>query len=209
MSGIFITFEGVDGCGKSTQARILAHWLLKLGYKVEMTREPGGTPLAEKIRDVLLEKTDEEVAPLTELLLYAASRAQHVADKIKPALSEGKIVVCERFADSTVAYQGFGLGYDLELVQRLNGMATQGVSPHWTVLVDIDPDQAYCRVSKRQEGEDRIEARGLAFQRRVHEGYRWVLAQDPLRISGISADGKSIRQIQREIRKEFSRRFNK
>lgn len=207
MAGIFITFEGVDGCGKSTQARIFAHWLQKLGYTVAVTREPGGTPLAERIRDVLLEPTTEEVAPITEIMLYAAARAQHVAGQIKPALSDGAIVVCERFADSTTAYQGFGLRYDLDLVQRINGMATQGLSPHWTVLIDVDPEKAYSRLARRQTGEDRIEARGLAFQRRVYEGYRWVLEQEPLRFSDISADFKDIRQIQREIRQEFHRRF--
>lgn len=208
MSGIFITFEGVDGCGKSTQALIFAHWLKRQGYNVVTTREPGGTPLAEKIRSVLLEPSDEEVASLTELLLYASARAQHVAEKIKPALRDGAVVVCERFTDSTVAYQGFGLGYDLDLVQRLNRMATDGLTPDWTVFMDIDPDRAYSRVTRRQAGEDRIEARGIAFQHRVHDGYRWMMTQEPLRITGISADAKSIRELQREIRQEFNRRFH-
>lgn len=207
MSGIFITFEGVDGCGKSTQAKIFAHWLKLQGYSVVTTREPGGTQFAEKIRSVLLEPTTEEVAPLTELLLYAAARAQHVSEKIRPALASGAVVVCERFTDSTLAYQGFGLGYDLNLVQRLNKVATEGLAPNWTVLMDIDPEHAYSRVTRRKSGEDRIEARGIGFQRRVDEGYRWMMAQEPLRISGICADLKSIRRIQQEIRKEFQQRF--
>ena len=137
MAGIFITFEGIDGCGKSTQVRLFTDWLVKQGKPVLVTREPGGTPLAERIRRVLLEPVEEEVYPLTEILLYAASRAQHVAGQIGPALAAGKIVICERFVDSTFAYQGYGLGYDLALIKELNHVATGGLVPDWTLLMDL------------------------------------------------------------------------
>ena len=207
MTGLFITFEGIDGCGKSTQARIFANWLRRKGLPVTTTREPGGTPLAERIRGVLLEPIDEEVAPLTEILLYAASRAQHVEEQIRPALEAGAIVVCERFTDSSMAYQGYGLGYDLKLIKEINRTASAGLCPHWTILMDLSPEVACQRVSSRTEGEDRIEARGLLFQTRVRQGYLALAQENPSRISIFDGDCKDLRFIQREIRREFGDRF--
>jgi dTMP kinase len=207
MTGLFITFEGIDGCGKSTQAKIFANWLKRQGLPVVTTREPGGTPLAERIRGVLLEPIDEEVAPLTEILLYAASRAQHVEEQIRPALESGAIVVCERFTDSSMAYQGYGLGYDLKLIKDINQTASAGLCPHWTILVDLSPEEACQRVSRRTEGEDRIEARGLLFQSRVRQGYLALARENANRVTIFDGNRKELRFMQREIRREFKCRF--
>lgn len=207
MNGIFITFEGIDGCGKSTQVRLFADWLAELGKAVLVTREPGGTQLAEKIRQVLLEPSAEEVHPLTEILLYAAARAQHVAHQILPALVAGKIVVCERFVDSTLAYQGFGLGYDVEIIKKLNDVASGGLVPDWTLLMDLSPEVAAERMQQRPGGEDRIEARGIAFQSRVRDGYLQLAAEHPRRIQKMTLGGQDIQAVQLEIRREFQRRF--
>lgn len=207
MAGIFITFEGPDGCGKSTQARLFAQWLSEQGLKTILTREPGGTPMAEKIRRVILEPSDEEVDPVAEILLYAASRTQHVAGLIRPALEEGEIVVCERFTDSTIAYQGYGLGYDLELIAEVNRIATQGLSPHWTVLLDVDTIVAAERMGRRTGEKDRIEARGMSFQNRVRQGYLDVAQQSRERIEVFPAGEAGVNVIQDQIREAFSRRF--
>lgn len=206
MNGIFITFEGPDGSGKSTQARLFAQWLAGQGIKTVLTREPGGTPLAERIRGVLLEPTDEEVNPITEILLYAAARAQHVASLIRRELQSGTIVVCERFVDSTVAYQGYGLGYDLETIYQVNAVATQGICPDWTVLVDVEPEIAAERMGRRGS-QDRIEARGLDFQRRVRQGYLMLAQESPQRFQRFSADRDSISEIQKRIRDAFYARY--
>ncbi|HHZ19673.1 MAG TPA: dTMP kinase [Firmicutes bacterium] len=207
MAGIFITFEGIDGCGKSTQVRLFTDWLVKQGKPVLVTREPGGTPLAERIRRVLLEPVEEEVYPLTEILLYAASRAQHVAGQIGPALAAGKIVICERFVDSTFAYQGYGLGYDLALIKELNHVATGGLVPDWTLLMDLPPELAAARLHGRAGGEDRIEARGLAFQGRVRDGYLRLAADHPKRIHRIDLGDRGVEAIQCEIQRAFQCRF--
>jgi dTMP kinase len=206
MNGILITFEGPDGSGKSTQAKIFEQWLANQGIKTKLTREPGGTPLAERIRGVLLEPSAEEVDPMTELLLYAAARAQHVSSLIQPELQSGTVVVCERFVDSTVAYQGFGLGYDLETIGRVNAIATQGIRPDWTVLIDVEPEVAAERMGRRGV-KDRIEARGLAFQRRVREGYLALAKDDPQRVQIFSAGHTSVAQVQNRIRQAFLQRY--
>lgn len=206
MDGILITFEGPDGSGKSTQAKIFAQWLTGQGIKTVLTREPGGTPLAERIRGVLLEPTTEEVDPMTEILLYAAARAQHVSSLIRPELQKGTVVVCERFVDSTAAYQGFGLGYDLETIGRVNAIATQGIKPDWTVLVDVEPETGAERMGRRGV-QDRIEARGLNFQRRVREGYLRLAREEPGRVQIFSADREGVSEIQNRIRQAFLKRY--
>ncbi|HHW11688.1 MAG TPA: dTMP kinase, partial [Firmicutes bacterium] len=170
--GIFVTFEGIDGSGKSTQAQMLAARLTAEGVPTVITREPGGTVLAEKIRELLL-FPEEDLAPETEVLLYAAARAQHVRQVIRPGLARGAVVICERFTDSTLAYQGFASENDPELIRKLNTFATGGLVPDLTFLLDITPEQGWSRVQERSKnnGTDRIEAKGLAFQEKVRQGY--------------------------------------
>jgi dTMP kinase len=167
--GIFIVFEGPDKSGKSTQAKILARELEKRGCSVLHTREPGGTPFAEDIRRILLD-TSYDLAPLSELFLYEAARAQHTQETLLPALKSGKIVISERYVLASLAYQGYGRGLSLKLVRSLNAAASGGLKPHLTVLIDVPVDS----FSERMKGvsPDRLEKEGSAFRRRVREGYR-------------------------------------
>ncbi|HYH01585.1 MAG TPA: dTMP kinase [Bacillota bacterium] len=200
--GCFITLEGPDGGGKSTQARLLADYLEKQGREVVLTREPGGTPLAEEIRKLILTPTAEALEPMAEILLYTASRAQHVQGLIKPALTAGKVVICERFIDSSLAYQGYGLGWDLELIRTVNRIAVGEFMPDLTFLLDNDPQLGLERVAKRsgenQTTVDRIEARGVAFQQRVRQGFL-ELAADDSRIILIKTAKRTISEIHQEI----------
>ena len=154
--GLFITFEGPDGSGKSTNSLLFCDYLRKKGYKVVHTREPGGTKLSEFIRDLLL-KPGERISPVTELLLYAASRAQHVKDVILPAIEAGKVVVCDRFSDATIAYQGFGRKLDLGMIQELNRIATEGLKPDLTILLDVNTKEGLKRARRIKGKKDRIE----------------------------------------------------
>ena len=170
MSGLFVTFEGIDGSGKSTQIEMLSADLQKAGKAFVLIREPGGTEIGEKIRTILLDKANSKMNARTELLLYEAARAQIVEEKIRPALSEGKVVICDRFFDSTVAYQGYARGLGLEAVDFLNRWSTSGLVPDITFLFDLDEQTAYARRHGRGE-EDRLEAEGLNFMKKVREGY--------------------------------------
>ncbi len=177
---MFLSFEGVDGCGKTTQLGLLRAHLQKLGKEVVATREPGGTRLAEALRETLLNaKSDGEIAPAAELLLFGAARAQHVAEIIRPALARGAFVLSDRFGDSSVAYQGGGLGLNFDFIRRMNGFATGDLKPALTFFLDLDPEAAYQR--RRHEGEDRIEARGLEFQAKVRAGYLQIAQLEPER----------------------------
>jgi len=167
--GRFVVFEGPEGAGKSSQLRLLKERLLAAGLEPLFTREPGGTPLGEAVRDVVLDPR-LKVDPLAEFLLYSAARAQHVSDVIAPALAAGKDIVCDRFTAASVAYQGYGRGLDLELVESLNRRVTNGLTPDLTVLLDIDPELGLSRASGRA-GHDRLEAAGLDFHHRVREGF--------------------------------------
>ena len=174
--GFFITFEGIEGCGKTTQLQRLAAALTAAGQAVLVTREPGGCAIADALRAVLLDSANQAMAPTTELLLYAAARAQHVAEVIRPALAEGRIVLCDRFSDATLAYQGYGRGLDRELIRELNRVATGGLVPDLTVLLDFPAEEGLARARQRNAGssgpdEGRFEAESLAFHRRVREGY--------------------------------------
>ncbi len=177
MPGLFITLEGIDGCGKSTQARLLADWLQGEGHCVRLTREPGGTKPGEAIRDLLLSR-DHSIPAEAELFLYLADRALHVAEVIRPALAQGCLVVCERYGDSTLAYQGYGRGLDLDLLRRLNALATSGVEADLTLVLDLPPEQA------RLDGDrlDRLESEGREFRQRVAEGFRKLARAEPQRI---------------------------
>jgi dTMP kinase len=180
--GYFITFEGVEGCGKTTQIRLLAERLRAHGFNTKLTREPGGCGIADKIRAILLDADNRDMSPMTELMLYAAARAQHVSDIIVPALNVGNVVLCDRFSDATVAYQSFGRGIDRGVIDTLNSHACQGVTPNLTILIDCDPSVGLARARQRIDSssgprEERFELEEIAFHRRVCEGYRQLAAE--------------------------------
>ncbi len=175
---LFITFEGGEGCGKSVQSRALYRRLSQLAIPALLTQEPGGTPLGKKIgRWLKWEKT--AISPLSELLLFNASRAELVAEIIKPNLENGKIVICDRYADSTMAYQSYGRGLDLEMVRAIINAATQGLEPDLTVLLDMPAETGLAR--KRDKRQDRFEREDITFHQRVREGYLKMAADDPQR----------------------------
>lgn len=179
--GRFITFEGIDGCGKSTQAELLAQSLKKKGSHVVQTREPGGTPLAEKIRALLIDPGNSEMVDECELLLYLAARAQHVREKVVPLVNLGTIVICDRFQDATFAYQGFGRGISLEFLQQLNSYAT-GIAPHCTFIFDLPVEIAFERMRTMNKAHDRIESAGKQFFEKIREGYLRLADAFPERI---------------------------
>ena len=178
MKGVFITFEGIDGCGKSTQVALCKEWLESIGRTVLYVREPGGTKIGEKIRELLLDKKNSSMAPMTELFLFEAARAQIVEETIKPALSEGKVVICDRFFDSSYAYQGCARGLGPEMVSRLNMDATGGLVPDVTFFLDISVEGAIKRRNVRGEEKDRIESAGDTFQEKVREGFIRAASED-------------------------------
>ena len=184
MNGIFITFEGPDASGKTTQIRLLKEVLEKENMDPLLTREPGGTPISEKIRDILLDRDSADMSPITEMLLYAAARAQHVEQIIKPALEAGRVVISDRFTDSSIAYQGFGRGLG-SIVSEINQIATGGLQPDLTFLLITTPEHMRRRISAGME--DRMEAEKDDFHRKVLEGFFELGEKDPKRI--ISIDG--------------------
>ena len=169
MSGLFISFEGIDGCGKSTQTNLLRSYLESKGEQVELLREPGGTALSEQIREILLNPNNDKMDPSTELILLSASRAQLTREIIIPALERGNVVICDRYADSTLAYQGYGRGINLEWLEKLNTFATAGLKPDITLLVDLPVDEALNRMQSKSF--DRIEMEGIEFLDKVRSGY--------------------------------------
>ena len=190
--GTFITFEGPECCGKSTQAKLLAAYLRGRGRKVVMLREPGGTMISERIRNMLLDVKNEGLDSRTELFLYMASRAQTVQDVILPALRKGSIVICDRFLDSTVVYQGYGLGIDRGLIARMGTFATQGVRPALTILLDAPLKKSLDRIGSRK---DRIERRSFAYHSRVKNGYMQLARKEPQRIKVVKvAETKEVTQ---------------
>ena len=186
-TGVFITLEGIDGTGKSTQVELLAERLREAGYEVVALREPGGTPISEKIRALLLDCANAEMADECELLLYEASRAQLVRERIEPALARGAVVVCDRYYDSTHAYQAAGRGLSAELVERANRLGSCGLVPALTVVLDMEPAAAYARATATSA--DRLEAAGLAFQERVRADYLALAKAEPVRFAVVSAAG--------------------
>jgi dTMP kinase len=202
--GIFISFEGPDGAGKTTQIEFAAQLLAREGYEVRCTREPGGTAIGEKIRDLLLDQDNQAMDARTELLLYAASRAQHVEQVIRPALARGCAVISDRFADSTMAFQGYGRQMGRELVERVNTFATAGLTPELTFVFLLEPENAL----KRMKGKtlDRMEMENEGFRRRVYEGYRALKTMDPERIVELDArqDIQALRlQVEETLRVRF------
>lgn len=186
--GLFITVEGIDGCGKSTQARLIAAALEAAGHDVLRLREPGGVKISEQIRAILLDPANAEMGDVCELLLYEAARAQLVHQVVRPALAAGKTVVCDRFYDSTTAYQAFADGLDRNMVSQANELAVDGYRPDLTLVFDLPVEDALRRRSGR-EAEDRLELKGLEFQERVAAGFRAVAADEPDRVKLIDAGG--------------------
>ncbi len=186
--GVFITFEGIDGCGKSTQFEKVRDYFQEQGRDFIVVREPGGTTVGEKIREILLDKKNDSMTSLAELLLYEAARAQITEEVIGPALKAGTSVLCDRFFDSTSAYQGYARGLGSELTDTLNKIATAGITPDITFLLDLDTETAYNRRHNRGEAEDRLEALGNSFQDKVRAGYLECAKKDD-RIKVIDAKG--------------------
>jgi len=192
--GYFITFEGIEGCGKTTQIKLLGEHLESLGYSVVMTREPGGCQIADKIRSILLDADNRGMSPLTELFLYSAARAQHVSEIILPALKQGNIVLCDRFTDATIAYQSAGRGIEEDKVDALNLMACQSLRPDLTVLIDCEPGVGLERARRRIEAhsgprEERFELEALEFHQRVRHGYLAIASREPQRFITVDGNG--------------------
>lgn len=200
MTGTFITVEGPDGAGKTTQLQLLADYLKAKGYKIVMTREPGGTRIGNEIRSLILNPDFKEMDEMTEILLYAASRAQHVNELIRPALEAGKIVLCDRFIDASIAYQGYGLGYSIEQVQEINRQATNDLTPDRTYLFDLTVADSKRRMVERG-ALDRIEQRDDDFRQRVYEGFLTLAEQEPERIQLVDAN-HSIDDLQQILRQD-------
>lgn len=185
--GLFLSFEGGEGAGKSTQIQLLAESMRAHGHAVVLTREPGGSEIANRIRGMILDPAMQGLVPLAELLLYEASRAQHMEDTILPALEKGAVVICDRFTDSSIVYQGAARGLDARLIDRLNLVATGGLQPKRTFFLDIDPREGLARARGRGEGLDRMEAEGLAFHEAVRKGYKALARKEPRRIRVVNA----------------------
>lgn len=196
--GLFITFEGADGCGKTTQLGILKDYLLEQGYKVLITREPGAKGLGEKFRDILL-NYEGDVSDRCESFLFLADRAQHVDMIVKPALENGIIVLCDRHTDSTVAYQGYGRGLNIEQINMLNNLATDGLKPDLTYVFDVDIETSMKRVGKEK---DRMESSGDDFFNRVRNGYLQIAVNEPERVKVIDST-KSIDEVFEKVKNIF------
>ena len=192
--GLFITFEGGDGCGKTTQIKLLDEYLRNKGYKTLLTREPGSIGLGEKVREILL-NYDGEVSSVCESFLFLADRAQNVDCIIKPALDDGTIVICDRHTDSSVAYQGYGRGLDIDRINMLNNIATSGLKPDLTIVLDVDVETSQARVGSEK---DRMESAGIEFFERVRKGYLEIAKQEPERVKVVDAK-QTIEDIHNQI----------
>ncbi|MDZ8240222.1 MAG: dTMP kinase [Nostoc sp. ChiQUE01a] len=217
MGGKLIVFEGVEGCGKTSQIQLCCQWLESLGISVVVTREPGGTQLGLDLRRLLLEKAEDKpfpagryangfaqgkpIAEVTELLLYAADRSQHVEQELKPNLAAGKYILCDRYTDSTIAYQGYGRGLNIGLINQLNYIATGGLESDLTIWLDVDVEVGLSRKRESQVGLDRIEQETIAFHRRVQQGYAELAASHPSRIARV--DGSLSKQAVQEVIQEI------
>lgn len=189
MKGYLITFEGGEGAGKTTVLQALAKWLQREGYDIVTTREPGGIKIAEKIRDIILDKAHTTMDAYTEALLYAAARRQHLVEKVIPALQEGKIVLCDRFIDSSLAYQGYARNLGVDHVLAINKFAVQNCMPHLTVYLKIEPKKGLKRITANKNREtNRLDDESLSFHQKVYEGYEYLVKRYPERIQTIDAD---------------------
>ncbi|MBI4789448.1 MAG: dTMP kinase [Chloroflexi bacterium] len=204
---LFITLEGPDGSGKTTQARLLAGYLENRGIAVLCTREPGGTKLSEQIREVILSKVNHSISDETEALLYSAARAQIVAELIRPALAAAKVVVCDRYADSTLAYQGYGLGLDLDALRTITRFATGGLVPDLTFYIDVPVKDGIAR--KRHGETNRLDEKNIAYHERVRDGYLEMAKAEPARwvvIDGTQPVGEVQKQIRNRVELELKKR---
>lgn len=192
--GLFITLEGADGCGKTTQLNLLKEYLTCKGYEIVVTREPGGKGLGEKLREILL-NYDGEVSDRCEAFLYLADRAQNIDTIIKPAINSGKIVLCDRHTDSSVAYQGYGREQNIDNINMLNELAVNGVHPDLTIVFDIDTETSMARVGAEK---DRLESAGIEFHKRVRNGYLEIAKKNPQRIKVVDAS-QTIEDVQRDV----------
>jgi dTMP kinase len=204
MTGIFITFEGIDFCGKTTQAKKLADYLRKKGHDVVLIREPGGERISEKIRKILLSEKNQEMTHTAELLLYLASRAQLTERVILPSLKQKKIVICDRYSDSTLAYQGYGRGLNKKMIRNLNQVASSGLSPDLTILLDLPVEISLKRKAKekKNKGGDRLEKEKFEFHQRIRDGYLKIAQKNKRRIKiidGRQNQEKTWRKVRAEI----------
>ena len=203
---MFITFEGPEGSGKTTQIRLLAHHLRDRGHEVVTAREPGGTPIGDQIRACLHDTANTAMSPTAEVLLYSASRAQLVTEVIRPALAAGRVVLCDRYADSTMAYQGYGRGLDRTMLAALTDIATGGLAPDLTLVLDLDEVRGLSR--RRDEGEEmnRLDLEAIEFHSRVRAGYLVLAAAEPARWARIDADAP-VADVQAVIRQTVDARL--
>lgn len=206
IAGKLITFEGIDGSGKSTQIQLLEAEFEKLGISYKTFREPGGTKLSEKIRTILLDKENIELYSNAESLLFAAARAQLTAEQIKPAITKGEFVICDRFTDSTIAYQGYGRGLNINNLELINTIATDGIIPNITFILDIDPQEATERL--KTVNPDRMEAAGIDFFKKIRQGYCQIREQNQSRCIVINGE-KPQKDISKEIHHIIMERFKK
>jgi|Deesub1362B_J571_1020462.scaffolds.fasta_scaffold01553_4 dTMP kinase len=202
-AGLFISLEGIDFSGKSLQClrlreKLVREWADGDASRVLLFREPGGTEISERIREILLDRSLFQMDPHTELLLYAAARSQLVMEKIVPALREGHIVICDRFHDSTTAYQGYGRGIPLELIEKAHELGTHGILPDLTIVLDLPPERAFARQIKAHRSRDRMESEQLDFYRRVRDGFRQLASREPGRVKLVNAD-RPVEEISGEI----------
>lgn len=202
MKEFFITFEGIEGCGKTTQAELLYNYIQDKGFSGVLTREPGGSLISERIREILLDHSSSDIVPLAELFLYLASRAQLTQEVIKPALAQGKIAISDRYTDASIAYQGYGRGLSTILIKQLNKTATGGLVPNLTLLLDIDPEITL----KRLNIKDRFESEDIEFHKRIRAGYLKLSRENSDRIVIINGE-KTIQQIHNEIKDIFESRI--
>jgi len=203
--GLFITFEGPEGSGKTTHSRLLCSFLKKIGWDILHTREPGGTAIGEEIRKVLLDPKNKDMDVKSELFLYMAARAQILKEKIFPSLKRGKVVVCDRFMDATLAYQCYGGALDIKSVSAIGNFVTGGITPDITFLLDIDPKKGFLRSGKVK---DRMERKPLLFHRKVRRGYLAIAEKEPARVKVISSGG-NVAETQEKIRRELLKSVKK
>jgi dTMP kinase len=197
---MFITFEGPEGSGKSSIIPKLSKFLIESGFDVLMTREPGGTAIGDEIRNTLLNLKNQEMHPVTETLLFQASRAQHVNQVIKPALAEGKVILCDRYADSTMAYQGYGHQRDLKTITQIISYATSNLKPDLTILLDLEVEQGLKRRSGDSANWNRLDAKELAFHKRVRAGYLQMVSDEPERWVVVDAS-RELKEVLEDVKK--------
>ena len=200
MTGKFITFEGIDGSGKTTQINLLEEKLSQQGISTLILREPGGTKLSEKIREILLDRENINLSPSAESLLFVAARAQLMAEKIKPSLERNQFVICDRYADSTIAYQGYGRGLNVKYLEELNKFATDSIQPDITIILDVDPEKAAIRMAS--DVSDRLESTGIHFFLRVRKGYYEIARRYPQRcviIDGSRPESEVFELVLKEV----------